>query len=217
MTLSKYAWWTGVIVQLIFTIIIMTAWIQQTKFELHHMNPSWFIPIVGCIIIPIAGVKHFAPELSWFFFSIGLFWWIILTTIIINRMIFHHPIPDKLLPTLFILFAPPIIGFIALTKLLGGLNVFGNLLYYFGLFLFILILAQYNLFIKIKFYLSWWAYSFPMAALSIGTLLMYHESKLLFFKYASWTIFGMLNLIILILVIKTIIEINNKKICVEEE
>lgn len=217
LTASRYIWWLGVIVQFIFTIIIMSSWIQQNKFEIHHMNPSWFIPVVGCIIIPIAGVKHFSPELSWFFFSIGIFWWMILTTIIINRIIFHHPIPDKLIPTLFILFAPPVIGFIALTKLLGGLNPFGNLLYYFGLFLFILILFQYKLFIKIKFYLSWWAYSFPMAALSIGTILMYHESGLFFFKTLSWIIFIILNILIMILSVKTIYSIKNKGLCIEEK
>ena len=216
MLVSKYLWWIGVIVQFIFTIIIMSAWIRHNKFEIHHINPSWFIPVVGCIIIPIAGVKHFSPELSWFFFSIGLFWWLILTTLVMNRVIFHHPIPDKLIPTFFILFAPPVIGFIALTKLIG-LNPFGNLLYYFGAFLFILILFQFKLFAKLKFYLSWWAYSFPMDALAIGTFLMYHETGLLFFKIISWIIFVLLNGIILLLIIKTIFAIKHKKICIEEE
>jgi tellurite resistance protein len=217
MTISKYVWWAGVILQFIFIIIVMSSWVQNTNFEIHHMNPAWFIPVVGCVIIPIAGIKHFSPELSWFFFSIGLFWWLILTTIIINRVIFHMPVPDKLVPTFFILFAPPVIGFIALTKLLGEQSVFGNLLYYFGLFMFILIIAQYKLFIKIKFYLSWWAYSFPLAALAIGTFLMYNLNDLIFFKVLSWIIFGLLNLAIIILLIKTIIAFNNKKICIEED
>jgi len=214
---SKYFWWIGVVIQSIFTIIIMSAWIKHDKFEIHHINPSWFIPVVGCIIIPIAGVKHFSPELSWFFFSIGFFWWLILTTVVMNRIIFHLPIPDKLIPTFFILFAPPVIGFIALTKLLGGLNPFGNLLYYFGAFLFILILFQYKIFLKLKFYLSWWAYSFPMDALAIGTFLMYYETGLQFFKVASWIIFILLNFMILLLLIKTVKAIKNKQVCIEEE
>lgn len=216
LALSKYLWWIGVVLQFIFTIIIMSAWIQHDKFKIQHINPSWFIPVVGCIIIPIAGVKHFSPELSWFFFSIGFFWWLILTTLVINRMIFHNPIPDKLMPTLFILFAPPVIGFISLTKLLGGLNPSGNLLYYFGLFLFVLILAQFKLFFRIKFFLSWWAYSFPLDALAIGTLLMYHQSGLAFFKVASIVIFLILNLVIPLLVIKTVIAIKGRAICIEE-
>lgn len=126
MNVSRYLWWTGVAVQSIFTIIILSAWIKHDRYEIHHMNPSWFIPVVGCLIIPIAGVKHFSPDISWFFFSIGIFWWFILTTLVFNRIFFHNPIQKKLLPTLFILFAPPAIGFIALTKLLGELNIFGN-------------------------------------------------------------------------------------------
>lgn len=217
MTISKYFWWAGVIVQSIFTIVVMSAWIRHEKFKIHHMNPSWFIPVVGCIMIPIAGVKHFSPELSWFFFSIGVFWWLILTTIVFNRIIFHEPIADKLIPTLAILFAPPIIGFIAATKLMGGLNPLGNLLYYFGAFLFILILFQIKMFAKLKFNLPWWAYSFPLDALAIGTILMYEETKLNFFNLASWAIFIFLNLIILLLLIKTIVAIKKKELCTEEK
>ena len=216
LVLSEYLWWIGVVLQFIFTIIIMSAWIQHEKFKIQHINPSWFIPVVGSIIIPIAGVKHFSPELSWFFFSLGLFWWMILMTLVMNRVIFHNPIPDKLIPTMFILFAPPIIGFISLTKLLGGLNPGGNLLYYFGFFLFILVLFQIKMFFKIRFYLSWWAYSFPLDALVIGTLLMYHESGMVFFQVASIVTFIMLNLVILMLLVKTVTAIRRQAICIEE-
>ncbi|MBI9071035.1 MAG: hypothetical protein JEY94_05530 [Melioribacteraceae bacterium] len=146
----------------------------------------------------------------------GFFWWLILTILVMNRVIFHNPIPQKLLPTLFFLFAPPVIGFIALTKLLGGLTPFGNILYYFGLFLFILLLFQAKMFIKLKFNLPWWAYSIPLDALAIGTLLMYEESGSPFFKVLSWTVFIFLNIMILILVLKTTFAIKNKELCVEE-
>lgn len=214
--ISKYLWWTGLVIQFIFTIIIMSAWIKHEKFEIHHINPSWFIPVVGCIIIPIAGVKHFSIEISWFFFSIGFFWWLILIILVIYRVIFHHPIPDKLIPTFFILFAPPMIGFISLTRLIG-LTPFGNMLYYFGLFLFILIIFQFKIFFKLKYYLSWWAYSFPMDALVISSFLMYHETGILFFKVLSWILFIILNCIIILLFIKTLKAIIEKKICIEDE
>jgi tellurite resistance protein len=137
-------------------------------------------------------------------------------TIVFYRIIFHPPIQEKLIPTMFILFAPPAIGFIALTKLLGGLTPFGNMLFYFGVFLFILIMFQARAFTKIKFNLPWWAYSFPLDALSIAILLMYEETKSTFYFMFSWIIFVFLNMIILMLVIKTAIAIKNKKLCVEE-
>lgn len=216
LNISSFLWWIGTISQGIFVVVVISAWMQQTNFKIEHLNPAWFIPVVGCMIIPIAGSVHFSPELSWFFLSIGLFWWLTLSIIIIYRIIFHSPLPEKLVPTFFILFAPPVIGFISITKLLGELNILGNLLYYIGLFFFALILLQFRMFTKIKFYLSWWAYSFPLAALNVGTILMYAESGQEFFELLSWVIFGLLNLVILVLLSKTLLAILRNRICVED-
>lgn len=217
MFISKYLWIFGAIIHFIFTIKIISIWIQHTKFELKHMNPAWFIPAVGNILVPVAGVSHFSPEISWFFFSVGLFFWIALFIIFFNRIIFHNPLPDKLLPTLFILIAPPAVGFISLVKLIGEVNEFSKILYYFGLFIVFLLFAQINLFKKIKFYLSWWAYSFPIAAITIASILMFYETNIEMFKYLSWLFFVILNIIIIVLLVKTTIAISKKEICIEEE
>ncbi|MEA2065322.1 MAG: SLAC1 anion channel family protein [Patescibacteria group bacterium] len=215
--ISKYLWLTGATIHFIFTIKIISIWIQHSKFKIKHMNPSWFIPAVGNILVPVAGVSHFPSEISWFFFSIGLFFWIALFIIFFNRIIFHNPLPDKLLPTLFILIAPPAVGFISIVKLTGEISEFSKILYYFGLFIVFLLFAQINLFRKIKFYFSWWAYSFPIAAITIATILMFHETNIGLFKYLSWILFFMLNIIIILLLIKTTIAISKREICIEEE
>jgi len=214
---SKYFWISGVIIHFILTIKTISIWIQHTKFEIKHLSPTWFIPAVGNILVPIAGVKHASPEISWFFFSIGFIFWIILLVIVFNRIIFHDPLPNKLLPTLFILIAPPAVGFISLVKLTGEINEFAKLLYYFALFLTFLLLAQAKMFYKIKYYLSWWAYSFPISAITTASILMFHEAHLLSFKYISWIFFILLNGIIIILLTKTIKAILKKEICVEED
>jgi len=76
---------------------------------------------------------------------------------------------------------------------------------------------QANLFAKIRFYLSWWAYSFPVVALTVATILMYEKTQLLFFNYLSWGLFIFLNLVIILLIIKTIGAVKEKRICVAEE
>jgi tellurite resistance protein len=216
MAASAFLWWAGVALQFLFMMAILPAWFRKGGFEPHHMSPAWFIPIVGCMIIPIAGVAHFPAELSWFFFSVGVFWWLVLSVIVINRMIFHPAIPEKLMPTLFILFAPPLIGYISLFKLLGEASRAGDMLYYAGLFLFLLVASQYRSLSRIRFYLSWWAYSFPLAALSIATFLMYHSGNQEFFRLLSWGIFALLNTVVAVLAAKTFFGIRQKSICVEE-
>ena len=110
--LSAPLWLIGVVLQTIFVFHIISVWITH-EFEIHHFNPAWFIPVVGNILVPVAGVE-FAPfPVSAFYFSAGFFFWIILSTIIVYRLIFHKTMPQKLMPTLFIFMAPPAIGFIS--------------------------------------------------------------------------------------------------------
>ena len=217
MVTSKYLWMIGTAFQFFFSIVILSVWIRHSKFEIHHLNPAWFIPIVGNVMVPIAGIQHGFVELSWFFFSIGIVMWLTLFIIIFNRIIFHHPIADKLIPTLFILFAPPAIAFISYTKLIGEVDPFGRVLYYISLFLFMLIIAQMKMFSKIKFYLSWWAYSFPIVALTVATNLMYHKTLDKIFYYLSGGLLILLIFVVSLLTLKTIIAIKNKSLCIEED
>ncbi|PLX27726.1 C4-dicarboxylate ABC transporter [Candidatus Parcubacteria bacterium] len=217
MDISRYFWYIGAGLQLFFSFLILSIWIRGKNMDWKFLNPAWFIPIVGNVIVPIAGVAHGYTEISYFFFSIGLVMWLALFVVVFNRIIFHHPIPDKLLPTFFILFAPPAIAFIAYIKLSSSFDVFARVLYYISMFLFVLIILQFKMFLKIKFYLSWWAYSFPLAAVTIASLLFFHVSGIEFFKYVSILLFLFLNLVIFYLLYRTVKAIVNAEICVEED
>ena len=215
--LSKTLWIIGACLQLSFTLIILSVWMHSSYFELKHISPALFIPIVGNIIVPIAGVSHFPAEISWFFFSIGFFLWLIFMTIVFYRIIFHEPLSEKLIPTFFILMAPPAIGFIAYVKLTGNVDVFAKIMYYFSLFLFIALLSQIKYFSRIKFFLSSWAYSFPLDAFTIATIFIYHKTNIIFFKYLAIFSLSVLSVLILILIYKTINAVKRHKICIEEE
>jgi tellurite resistance protein len=86
---------------------------------------------------------HLAPvEISWFFFSIGVVFWIVLLAVVMYRLFFHAPLALRLTPTLFILLAPPSVGFVAWSGLVGGLDAFGRVLYYTALFLALLLVSN---------------------------------------------------------------------------
>jgi len=213
---SKYLWVVGTFFHFIFTLVIINTWMHQDKFKITHMNPSWFIPAVGNILIPIAGVTHAPSDISWFFFSCGLFFWIVLMVIVFYRVIFHEPIAEKLLPTLFILIAPPAIGFISYYKLSGEVGGFGKSLYFFSLFLTILLFSQLRIFRRIQFFLSYWAYVFPLAAMSIATATMYHVTNIETYKYMHVAFLVLVLLLICIFSYKTCVAIYRKEICVED-
>ncbi len=215
--LSSMLWTLGTVLHLLFTLKIISMWMQQNHFEIIHINPSWFIPVVGNIIVPIVGVAHAPIEISWFFFSIGLIFWFILLVIFFNRAIFYPALPDKLLPTLFILIAPPALGFIAYFKLTQQLDAFAQVLYYFAIFTCLLLAVQSKLFTRIGFSLSWWAYSFPMAAITTASFLMYQQTSVQGFYLLALALYTVLILLISFIFMRTIIAIVQRKICVEAD
>lgn len=213
--LSFWLWATGALIHLALTLYVLSSWIHRTQYEIAHLNPAWFIPVVGNIIVPIAGMHHASPEISWFFFSLGIFFWPILTAIIFYRLIFHASLPDRLIPTLFIFIAPPAVGFISWFNLIGEIDAFGRILYFVGLTFTLLLATQIRYFARLKFFLSWWAYSFPMAAITIATLIMAKETGLAFYSWLAAGLLGVLSLIITGLLIRTGMAVVRHEICME--
>ncbi len=216
MEVSRVLWASGTILHMVISLVIMNSWLHHEKYEIHHINPAWFIPAVGNAIVPLAGVPLGYPELSWFFFSIGMAFWLVLMVIVFNRIIFHMPLPEKLLPTLFILIAPPAVGFLSYIKLTGELNAFAQVLYNFALFLTILLLSQLPRFARLPFFLSWWAYSFPLAAMSIASMVMMQISGKAFYGYIGLGLLFTLSALVLLLFIKTLNAAQHGKICVAD-
>lgn len=195
--ISLVLWSLGAAGQLSLTLFLMNQWIHHSKTQVNHTTPAWFIPIVGNIIAPIEAVSLGFVDIGWFFFSVGLVYWIVLKVLVFNRILFHDPLPQNLLPTLFILIAPPAVGFIAYQRLTGGAyDVLAHVLYYTALFLVLLLLTQVGRFARLPFFISWWAYSFPLAAFTIASMLMYEHTQA---EAMKWLSVGMLALITLLI------------------
>ena len=212
--IALLSWQVGAAGQLFLTLLIMTRWIHHDHFEIHHISPAWFIPVAGNILVPLAGVENASMELNWFFFSIGLLYWIVLFTIIMYRMFFHRPLAENLLPTMFIMITPPAVGFISYLNLVPDLDNFARVLYYNALFMTLLLLVQAPRFMKIPFSLSWWAYSFPLAAITVATLLMYEETGKPYFRLISYLLVALVTTLIIFLLYKTFLAARRNQICI---
>lgn len=213
--LSFWLWSLGAALHLAITLYVLSSWVHHSKYEIGHLNPAWFIPVVGNILVPVAGVHHAPADISWFFFSLGLFFWPILTAIIFYRLIFHASLAERFMPTLFIFIAPPAVGFISWYNLVGEIDAFGRVLYFVGLFFTLLLLAQANYFARLKFFLSWWAYSFPIAAITIASLLMSKATGSAAYAWIAGLLLALLSGVIAMLLVRTGLAVRRREICVE--
>ncbi|QKF77540.1 SLAC1 anion channel family protein [Arcobacter defluvii] len=205
----------GALFHIFFTYYTIKFWINN-NLEIQHSNPAWFIPIVGNLIVPIAGKGFVDDSILYFYFSIGIFFWIILFSIILNRIIFHNQFAPKFMPTLFILIAPPAIGFISYIKLTGNLDFFAQILFNLGLFFTILVFVMYKNFVKIKFFISWWAFTFPMAAVSLSAILMHELTKYWIYELLAYVLTTITTVIVILVAIQTIKHMRKKEICIME-
>lgn len=208
-------WYPGTVLHFYLTMYTVSFWINRNQ-ELEHSNPAWFIPIVGNLLVPVGGVGFASHGILMYFFSCGLFFWIVLFAILLNRIIFHHQLVVKFMPTMFILIAPPAVGFIAYFKMYGTIDAFATILFNLALFFTLLLAFMYKNFVKIKFFISWWAFVFPLAAMAISTMLMYHETKDVVLLGLSYAMVAVTSVVIAVVAYQTVLHIKRGEICVQE-
>jgi tellurite resistance protein len=175
--LAQPVWLIGVAGQGVLTVAVISGWISHRAFEVGHLTPAWFIPAVGNVIVPLAGAQMGWIEISWLFFSAGMVFWLILLVLVFNRLIFHAPIPSRLFPTLVILIAPPAVAFVSYMRLAGGVDAFGHILLNSAYVFAALVMVQVPKLMRLPFALSWWALSFPLAALSVASFVYGREAE----------------------------------------
>jgi C4-dicarboxylate transporter/malic acid transport protein len=179
----------GVAFQTFITLHAMSFWIHS-DVEPQHASPAWFLPIVGNLFVPLAAPA--ASELAWYYFAIGIFFWPVLFAVLFYRIIFHDQMPQKFIPTLFIVIAPPAMAFLDYVKLTGGFDEAAKIMLYVTLFFALLILFMFKSFLRLKFFLSWWAFTFPTAAASIAFLRAFEFNGIKFFLFAGAAGFAIL-------------------------
>lgn len=190
-TISFAVWIFGAILMSIFSVHIVQFWICH-KFELAHITPAWIIPVVGLLDLPLA-LPLFTqiqtmPDLGFFItifcMAVGFSFTILLCTLIFARIVFFAKLPDKLMPTLVVLLAPFGAGvsthvvFASMQALMMkvdahifAIDSMPYILFFLAFFLLLALLPQI---VQIRkccpFRISWWAISFPLAAMCIASI-----------------------------------------------
>lgn len=165
-TVARGVWVVGAAAQGALALALISRWIGPQEMPLAVLSPVWFIPAVGNIVVPLAGAKLGYVELSWLFLAAGLGFWAILLPLVFHRKMFHAPLPPKLHPSVAILVAPPSVAALALLALLGEATLVGKVLVDLGyVFAALAVLSILQRRPFPPFALSWWAVTFPTAAL----------------------------------------------------
>ena len=108
--LSLALWWVGALAQLFVTWWVLARWWRRRRpggLQWAGVTPALFIPIVGNVLVPLAGVPLGQADWSAAQFGLGLLFWPLVTVLVLVRIAVQGMWPERLLPTAFIFIAPP--------------------------------------------------------------------------------------------------------------
>lgn len=170
-----------------------------------HVHPAWFIPVVGNIVVPLAGVAHAPVELSWYFFGVGIVYWLGIMPIVLTRLFVLGTIPPRLAPTLAILVAPPAVGALSWVRLGGDWSdPLARILLAVTLFNLLVLATRVAALRKVPFALPAWAYTFPLAAAAVAFIAAYESGEGAFYAWAGGVTLGIATAIVLALGVRTV-------------
>ncbi|PXW95748.1 tellurite resistance protein [Sphaerotilus hippei] len=133
------------------------------------LTPVLFIPVVGHVLVPLAGVPLGHAQWSAAQFGIGLLLWPVVLTLLLVRLATQGLWPERLMPSTMILVAPPaVIGVSA--PLLGAPELLGWTSWGIALFMLLWVGGLLRRMTGQAFTIGHWAVSFPLAALAALTL-----------------------------------------------
>jgi tellurite resistance protein len=214
---ANAVWLAGASLQGVLTLVVISTWISHRAFGPGHLSPAWFIPAVGNVVAPLAGVPLGYGEVSWYFFSVGIVFWIVLLTLVFNRLIFHDPLPERLRPTLVILIAPPAVAFLAWMQFQGGsVDATARVCINVGYFFTALVAIQVPALLRLPFALPFWALSFPLAAITTASFRFAASTGSAFHRWLGFVLLALLVVAIATLVVRTVRAIVAGDICQPE-
>lgn len=146
------------------------------QVDASHALPAWLISGVATLDIAVTGggvTLPWAAETSLAAGAVGSVLALAMFVLIVGRLVHREPLAPAMRPSLMILVAPFAVGFLAYANIAGHLDRFAGLLFWFGVFIFLVAATQ--VFRRgVPFTVAWWAISFPLAALANAGLRWSH-------------------------------------------
>lgn len=168
---ARATWTIGVLAAFALSFVAVSR-LLRGQVDASHAMPAWLIPGVATLDIAVTGghmPMAWASEINLFAGAVGAVLALVLFAMIVSRLVHRDPLVPAMTPSLMILVAPFAVGFLAYVNIIGGIDRFAALLFYFALFMFAVVAPK--VFRRgIGFSAAWWAIGFPMAALANAAL-----------------------------------------------
>jgi tellurite resistance protein len=173
LTAARWTWLMGTLGGLSF-MCVQTFRLFKGNLDVSDAVPPTLIPGLTVLNAATSGMAMqlgpYGEQVNTFLFSIGIIYTFAFFVVIVYRVIHYEPLSNFLKPSLLLLCAPFEVGFLCYVSLVRRVDLFASVIFYFGLFIFIVLF--FRVFNKqLRFAVSWWGACFSTAALTNAALL----------------------------------------------
>ena len=169
------AWVLAALAQLLVTLWVLGRWLHEHQDGAPPMwvgiTPALFIPVVGNVVAPLAGLALGHTTWSLAQLAIGVFFWPLVLVLVLVRRAAHSALPARMLMAWFITVAPPSVVGVVSVQLAVPL---GWSIALWGVALFSLLWAAQVVrrALEVPFHMGYWGVSFPLAAFTSLSLML---------------------------------------------
>lgn len=224
--------WVGVPLAFVGSLVFAYLLFMDSAMVPEAVNGSWFIPPVVNIVVPLVLVPLVpgsSPEMaralllvSYGFWGMGFVLYLLIMTMLFQRLVLHALPHAGLAPSLWIGLSPIEVGALALLKMAaagGGVfgsqgptivlvsNLMATVLWGFGawwLFAAALLLVHYLRFGPLPYGIGWWGFTFPLGVYSVATFALAASWNLDGLQWIATALFVVLVLFWVVVVARTL-------------
>jgi tellurite resistance protein len=221
--LRSVIYWLGVTLFLVSLAVaaIFAGWLialwLQGGLALESVHGGYLLPTVaaGFVAATVAGDAGF-DLLGWALLGVGVFFWIIMTLLVVIRLAFRPSLPDPLVPTMTILVAPPAIAGLAWFSLNGlhtspGAAALAGM----GVLLVLVQLALIPKYRRLKFSLGFWSFTFPTAAVITDAVLWVRLSAFPGWQVVTIVLLTAITALVVVIAVKSLILVFPRAVAAE--
>ena len=217
--LSRYAFSAGRVLVIVFLAltVLLGGWLTgewiYAGVPHDRVHPGYYLPtvaggFVGAYCAALVGL-HAIAEAA---FGIGILCWILVAAMVLNRLIIRPALPSLLVPTLAIQLAPPVIGGVAYFGVAGTrIDFIAAALGGYAVLMLVVQLRFLPLYVRLRFSLGFWAFTFTAAAAAIDALLWLAATRPPGTTAYAAVVLGLVTLLIGAIAVRSVIAIARRQ------
>jgi tellurite resistance protein len=172
-------------------------WIINDLYD-ECMHPGYLLPTAtGGFVGSIAASEAHLRLLAEAWFGVGMISWLLVASIILNRLFIRPRLPPSLTPTLALEAGPPMVAGVAYHALHGGpIDTLAAALGGYAILMVLLQLRLASIYRSLSFTPAFWAFTFPAAAIGLDGIQWLQTTRPTGFTAYTALVLGFVTLVV---------------------